>query len=314
MLFNIRMYVRPILYILRYWRAFLLTRFPLNENLRKDLKVGFIVGCGRSGTTLLGELISGHPNTTYLFEPLEFWRAVEKSVDVGSRDSNARGRMFLFESDVNEEHRNRFNRYFNILGLTKSVVVEKTPHNIFRIGWLERLTDQPLYIFIVRDGVDVAHSIAKLAKDTSFRIRGVSNFNRWWGRNDVKWNVLQQEVFDLQYFSDDVNLLQADDQKGAFEWLVSMKEMDRWQERLGPRMMIVRYVDLTRDPKSVMESVYRFLGLSVNREILLNVTSIVSTAKSSGVKHIFLPDGMAREFNRYQALYGFSGRAVSEIH
>ena len=42
----------------------------------------FIAGCGRSGTTLLGRLMSLGENVTYLNEPRQFWAAINPRTDV----------------------------------------------------------------------------------------------------------------------------------------------------------------------------------------------------------------------------------------
>ena len=35
----------------------------------------FLIGCGRSGTTILGERVDRHPPVTYLYEPRAPWAA-----------------------------------------------------------------------------------------------------------------------------------------------------------------------------------------------------------------------------------------------
>ena len=44
----------------------------------------FVVSCGRSATTLLGELMAAHPEVRYLHEPCHFWAAVEPTTNSSS--------------------------------------------------------------------------------------------------------------------------------------------------------------------------------------------------------------------------------------
>src|SRR5215472_13413392 len=41
----------------------------------------FIIGCGRSGTSILGELFAMHPQVEYLYEPNARWAAVHPVTD-----------------------------------------------------------------------------------------------------------------------------------------------------------------------------------------------------------------------------------------
>ena len=42
-------------------------------NAVSDLAVGLIIGCARSGTSILGEAVAAHPDVTYIFEAHQIW-------------------------------------------------------------------------------------------------------------------------------------------------------------------------------------------------------------------------------------------------
>ncbi len=46
-----------------------------------DAPVVFLIGCGRSGTTILGKLFALHPQVHYLFEPYHLWAAIDPATD-----------------------------------------------------------------------------------------------------------------------------------------------------------------------------------------------------------------------------------------
>ena len=95
---------------------------------------------------------------------------------------------------------------------------------------------------IVRDGIDIASSIepmAMITKKMAFR----SPLNAWWGVDDTKWSALIRDGRASGYYPDEVCELATDAQLGAYEWLVSIREVDAWRGRLGPRIVELRYQD-----------------------------------------------------------------------
>ena len=60
---------------------------------------------------------------------------------------------FLDGNSVTDSTRRRFDRLF--VSRTDHILVEKSPINALRIGFLEALTPEARFIHIVRDGVDV---------------------------------------------------------------------------------------------------------------------------------------------------------------
>jgi hypothetical protein len=50
--------------------------------------------------------------------------------------------------------------------------------------------------------------------------------NNWWGVGDVKWTVLQQDGRAVGYYPDEVHQLTTDAQRGANEWLMSLREVN----------------------------------------------------------------------------------------
>ena len=138
----------------------------------------FIIGCGRSGTTLLGELLAGHPEFSYRYEPYHLWAAVDPITDFLHLYSRGEYHCLLDASSVTPTARLRFRRLISApSGLT---LVEKSPHNALRIGYLDALVPGARFIHIVRDGIDAARSIEKVAR-VNRRMAFRPSLNEWWG-------------------------------------------------------------------------------------------------------------------------------------
>jgi hypothetical protein len=192
-------------------------------------------------------------------------------------------------------------------------LIEKTPHNIARIGFLERLVSKPVYVHIVRNGVDVARSVSRLASHNEYRIVGKSHVNQWWGRDESKWRTLALEGAARGYFPDEVPLIDSHVQRGAYEWLVSLGEADRWRTYLGERLHEVTYTAFTTKPAETLVQLCDFLELATPRVWLDWIVAQVRQEQHSNGPPLELPPAMCERFNAYQTRYGFRGEA-SSIH
>lgn len=305
---RMRPYARTPFYLMRGARARVLARVPRAPAAQAPAPV-FIIGCGRSGTTLLGELFAAHPEVSYLYEPYHLWAAIDPVTDFLRLYSlGGEPRSLLDGSAVTTAARRRFRRLMAPpSGLT---LVEKSPINSLRIGYVNGVAPGARFVHIVRDGLHVAHSIEKMAAITrkmAFR----RPLNEWWGVGDVKWAALARDGRAAGYFPDEVQLLDTDIRRGAYEWLVSLREADEWRARLGPRLAEVRYPDLIADPAGTLGTLAGWLGLSCPAQWLEHAVARVSPAGGPGPGQLALPGEICLEFNRLQARLGFEGRAVS---
>jgi hypothetical protein len=191
-----------------------------------------------------------------------------------------------------------------------SRLIEKTPHNIARVGFLETLSINPLYIHIVRNGLDVAQSINRIATNNSYKMAGRSRSNQWWGMDECKWHTLAQEGSARGYFPDEVNLIQTHRQRGAYEWLVSLGESDGWRSRLGHRFYELTYTEFTSAPAKSLEQLCEFLQISCPKDWLNNVVPKVHPENHYGEPSLRLPPAMCERFNAYQSHYAFDGYAI----
>lgn len=274
----------------------------------------FIFACGRSGTTILGKLFGVHPEVCYLREPYHLWATIEPTLDVTNLHARVPPKLWWDGSDASAAMRTRFARL--IIGERersgRRVLIEKTPHNVYRVGLLETLTGgRARFIHIVRDGVDVARSIDRLATNQPYRMAGRPDYNQWWGSNQLKWTRMAAEGPGHGHFSpEEVALLRSQAQRGAYEWLTSIGEADRWRPVLGDRLLEITYRDLTADVAGTMRRLAEHVGASVPQSWLDQVSAMVSPERRNKGGDLALPPRMAEQFNRYQERYGFENRAV----
>jgi hypothetical protein len=191
-------------------------------------------------------------------------------------------------------------------------LVEKSPINALRLGYLDAMVPAARFVHIVRDGTDVARSIQQKAAVTR-RMAFRPPLNDWWGVGCAKWFALRRDAVAAGYYPDEVGQLTTDAQRGAYEWLLSLHEVDAWRERLGSRLVELRYVDLIEDPRTIIAAVAESLGLSCPAVWLAQVTSMVRRPASRGPSEpLILPRQMCADFNSFQARFDFAGRAIAE--
>jgi Sulfotransferase family len=208
-------------------------------------------------------------------------------------------------SDADAPARRRFARVMK--PPSGKVFVEKSPTNALRIGFLDGLAAEARFIHIVRDGDDVVRSIARKAARTR-RVVGRGMVNDWWGSNDSKWRLMRDEGAAAGYYADEVALLEGDQDRAAYEWLVSVGEVDRWRPSLADRLHEITYRDLTESPHQVVSELAGFLGIASPDRWVEEATSIVKPMRRNDGPSIVLPRGMAEDFNGLQRRYGFEGR------
>lgn len=109
-----------------------------------------IIGAARSGTTLLGDILSRHPDVAYWVEPKYIWRYGNPTARTDERPAEEatpavkRYIRSTFASFVGRREGNRF--------------MEKTPTNCFRVPFVQEIFPDARFVHLIRDGRDVAFS------------------------------------------------------------------------------------------------------------------------------------------------------------
>jgi len=212
----------------------------------------FIIGCGRSGTTVLGHVLGKHPSLAFLNEPRDIW-LYEPRTDIWSARARVRGgRLRLVGADVEPAAAAKIRRAFaaEVRLQRAERLVEKLPINAFRVGYLAGMFPDALFVHLIRNGLDVAASIARQAEHA-----------QWFGCEGYKWRLLA----DCARERGEVGLvgLCADGfRRGLLEWRLSMSAaLDDLAKLSTERQLEIRYERLVEQPVEVCQRLEAFVGI-----------------------------------------------------
>lgn len=265
----------------------------------------FIAGCGRSGTTMLGRLLSLHPEVSYLNEPRHFWIAVSHRTDIWGYTKTGRqpvGSQLI--TSVEKGEAELLNALFNSrLDAQHKMVIEKTPENVFRLPWLHALAPDAKLIHIVRNGPDVVRSIlVEAAFDIPY---GLRDMNNWYGQRDRKRGLLAETAKKMGVSDADIATCVTDSDWAALEWICSLRAYrDGYHHFAVSGFHHLRYEDLLADPLGTFSELIRFLGLPPAPELEKKILEFVQYNQRQPSKMV-LPFGIRELFETEQANYGY---------
>lgn len=235
--------------------------------LRRVEKPIFIVGTGRSGTTILGKVLSMHRDIGFLNEPKALWQAVVPSQDaIGSYD-RAAGRLRLGAEDATESVRRHAHRLFGaFLFITASRrILDKYPELVFRMPFVRAVFPDARFLFLVRSGWDTCLSIEQWSRANGRE--GPAGAVDWWGVDRRKWRLLIDEIAanDPAFAPLVAELRALDSQRdmAAVEWVLTMREGMR-QASENADVLTVRYEELAEAPQPTLERICDFCDLQAD--------------------------------------------------
>jgi len=114
-------------------------------------QVLIILGCGRSGTTILGETLGKHPALANWYEPYFIW-----DWHVGIPGNSVRR-----AEDLTPKARDIVRREFRLYAANsgKPWVIDKSPEHCFTIPFVHAAFPNAKWIHVIRDGRDVIASL-----------------------------------------------------------------------------------------------------------------------------------------------------------
>ena len=225
----------------------------------------YIVGTGRSGSTILGVLFYVHPDCGFLNEPKAMWHAIYSHEDLIGSYSRNEAFYRLDEREASHSVQERALRLFGFyLFVTRAHrVVDKYPEMIFRIPFIRAIFPDARFIFLIRNGYDTLQSIASWSLKN--RKRNGNEVHDWWGVNRRKWRLLVEQIaiedVDLSLNIDEIMQFERQEDMAAVEWILSMREglrnLARWPDVVYP----LRYENLTQNPRQELEKLAEFCDL-----------------------------------------------------
>src|SRR5699024_3676357 len=183
-------------------------------------------------------------------------------------------------------------------------LVEKTPHNAVRIGYLEKLNSFNKYIYIVRNGLDVVGSIQHRSIKNSYKIAGRENYNQWWGVDNSKWNAIKRDRKKYGYELMEIDEIESDKEKAAVEWILTNLEIEKWMNKINDKIHVIKYEDFISDFENEMNDLLSFLSLQVFSDWIEQKSKLIREPKKR-TNELKLPKNLASEFNRLQKKYNY---------
>lgn len=218
--------------------------FPVRRSIVSPI---YIVGSGRSGTTVLGTLFAVHRDTIFLNEPKAAWHYVYDNEDVIGSYANSKGKLRINADVFKLSMRKKLSHIYSLAARISSSerVVDKYPELIFRIPFVNAIFPEAKFVAIVRDGVDTCSSVVEWSKRN-----GVSqdvDTHDWWGKNDRKWYSIVEEIIpeheDLKPLQKELFKTTNHFDRAAVEWILSTRE-SIIRNTSNPHLLLIKYEDL----------------------------------------------------------------------
>jgi len=235
----------------------------------------FIVGSGRSGTTLLYNLLAVHPDVCWFSEftdkypdnpygavlqkllqmpiiGIRLQRAVmsesapffikpsEGSTIYDNYSGFVRHKRST-EKDRSGEVENKFKLTIkkHLMATGKSRFINKQPANTQRIRLIHALFPDAYFVHIIRDGRGLANSLIQ---------------TDWWQNTQLWWMHGQKPSEIKRYKRNPIKLC-------ALHWKHNVIEVRRSKKLLGKRYMEIRYEKLISDPRGAVKNILQFCEL-----------------------------------------------------
>jgi hypothetical protein len=221
---------------------------------QKNSHLCLIVGCQRSGTTLLRLVLEMHPEVSVFEEPTayDYWadpELLEQTVEKGRSEGK---RLFVFKAPCLTEQLDRAD------GMAQELRYYRFP---FRFRY-----DGQLLLFAVRDPRDVCLSLKRLGERSS----GDDWIDIWPRYIDALYPKIMPE-FEKRY-ARDLSILRDAGPYGfaaraALYWKVKTESFFRY-DALGYKLRLILYEDFVTSPRRNILWLCRFLGLRLDERMV----------------------------------------------
>lgn len=228
----------------------------------------FIIGCGRSGTTILGKTLSKHPQIKYLNERRELWHRAYPKFNIWEKGIK-NPLLFVDEKSIETNKNILLRKLFfreQILGNAK-ILLEKLPINNFRLKFLHESFPEAKFIYLTRNGLEVSNSINRSIKK-----------KKWFTGNKLK--LLQKKLHEIQKEFDIIE--QPDLHKGMWEWKLSIQESNQFFNQLDPtKFTHLSYQNFIENTETSLKIIFDFIQLPYNESFIKSISKNISRRTKS---------------------------------
>ncbi len=257
-----------------------------NSGLEKPI---FIIAGVRSGTTMLGDILSKHKDVAYWIEPKYIWqyRKPGKTSDFRpAEDATA---------SVSRYIQRQFFQFTADRG--KKRFLEKTPSNVFRVGFINEIFPDALFIHLIRSGISSSLSAEKKwlsrpkrsalkrrlfnneipLRDLPYYFTTIAKEVVWKFFRPQKGSIWGQKFEGMQEYRASHSLIETCAKQWSEGLRVSQAELDKIDSQ---RIFTIKYEHILGQPDLIMGQLMTFLGLSHSVSVVEYAQKIVrSTAK-----------------------------------
>ena len=243
----------------------------------------FVVGMGRSGTTLLGCILATHASVGFLNEPKALWHKIRDDEDIiGSYGPPGAGRLCFDAADASDPAIQRAHSMYSwYLWITRSRrLVDKYPELVFRAPFVRAIFPDARFLVAVRSPWQALESVAVWSQ-----IHEIDQAN-WWGYADQKWNNSWLQGVTEMPGNEDIAAMDLANERdeyvrAAVEWVVTMRAaMDL--VRGDHRAEFVLYDDLVANPREIVERILDLPELPPDPHTWQYAEAVVSPRRTSG--------------------------------
>ncbi|MCU7890881.1 MAG: sulfotransferase [Candidatus Thiodiazotropha sp. (ex Ustalcina ferruginea)] len=251
--------------------GFLRLLATLPGEVRADRPI-YITGLGRSGTTILGKILSLHEDVGFLNEPKMMWAIADTKTDICGDYYPSAGRFMLEAADAHSKIKRTVNRvlarYARLVGVKRAL--DKYPEFIFRVDYLTQVFPDAKIVFIARNGIDAVASVARWSQTKGVQVG--AHTDDWWGRGDVKWKYLCEQIIRTNPEYSDVAPLCLEEfdhiNCAAMEWIVTMRQGLLEMEKRPGLIYRINYEDLVKHPVDQLVRLLQACELSISDSLL----------------------------------------------
>lgn len=266
----------------------------------------FILGTGRSGTTILGLTLGMHNDVGFLNEPKALWSYLSDKEDlIGSYNLNDAvyelNDRDLSESQIALAHR-IFGHYLNFS--VSNRVVDKYPELIFRYSFVKKIFPDAKFVFLYRNGADTCQSIVHWSERLGLEVGG--DIHDWWGVNRRKWYYLVNQIVskdELLMGSVDIIRQYTNHQHMALvEWIVTMRKGMELVAKYPNDVFALKYEDYVGSA-DIRNGLLEFLELEADGNYDKYCSAVLSAPK--GRNSIEVPKEISAAFQNVMAELGY---------
>lgn len=251
-------------------------KLPIPKKVEQPV---FIVGMGRSGTTVLGTVMSMHKDIGFLNEPRALWHSICPMEDVNGHFGAGPACYRMDESHVTDVMKIQAHRLFGayLAMVFSNRLAVKHPTSIFRVPFIKAIFPDARFIFIARSGWGTCRSVVEWCQ--AFGRTGHHLIYDWWGINRRKWHLMLEQLVPgddvLSGIGDRLASIDNVRDMAAVEWVLTMREGLRQKARYPDDIHLIRYEELMANPGKTLLNAGRFCNLPQDEVFLSFATRLL---------------------------------------